>query len=343
MSNDDPLLFKTLGLSESLPAVDPFLIYSNSKNREFLESSQLLSNAYEIDRSVVAKVFRPMNISKANIKTLQHAAGESLNNKLYEPSTPNQNDEGSSRNNYTPNKSQPTDHNATGRRTISENIIGDRSSNHLEIKSSNLSAANQKRLSIYQSPNHQHSLTPPQIQSPMPQAMNILTSPANLLATPPSLASKSSILDVNSARQLLSYLPDSCVAEGIELCFTTKNDGWDISSLYTHCKGLLPNVLLIKLLPPNENVIVGAFLTCPIYPGASKVIGNGLSFVFRLDNGNAVKYPWAGAKSEPDASSSLDELREAALNEFAVASQTFLSIGSSASLACAAIRLDENM
>ena len=48
LSNEEPLLFKTLGLPESLPAVDPFLIYSNSKNREFLEGYQLITNAYEV-------------------------------------------------------------------------------------------------------------------------------------------------------------------------------------------------------------------------------------------------------------------------------------------------------
>ena len=50
ISNDETLLFKTLGLPESLPAVDPFLIYSNSKNREFLEGYQLITNAYEVTR-----------------------------------------------------------------------------------------------------------------------------------------------------------------------------------------------------------------------------------------------------------------------------------------------------
>ena len=54
LSNDETLLFKTLGLPESLPAVDPFLIYSNSKNREFLEGYQLITNAYEVPCDALA-------------------------------------------------------------------------------------------------------------------------------------------------------------------------------------------------------------------------------------------------------------------------------------------------
>lgn len=85
LSNDESLLFKTLGLSESLPSVDPFLIYSNSKNREFLEGYQLITNAYEVDRSFMSKVIRPMNVSKTNIKALKHAAEENLSTKYDQP------------------------------------------------------------------------------------------------------------------------------------------------------------------------------------------------------------------------------------------------------------------
>ena len=56
ISNDETLLFKTLGLQESLPAVDPFLIYSNSKNREFLEGYQLITNAYEVAATTITYI-----------------------------------------------------------------------------------------------------------------------------------------------------------------------------------------------------------------------------------------------------------------------------------------------
>ena len=56
ISNDETLLFKNLGLQESLPAVDPFLIYSNSKNREFLEGYQLITNAYEVAATTITYI-----------------------------------------------------------------------------------------------------------------------------------------------------------------------------------------------------------------------------------------------------------------------------------------------
>jgi hypothetical protein len=56
ISNDETLLFKTLGLQEALPAVDPFLIYSNSKNREFLEGYQLITNAYEVAATTITYI-----------------------------------------------------------------------------------------------------------------------------------------------------------------------------------------------------------------------------------------------------------------------------------------------
>ena len=168
-------------------------------------------------------MFRPMNISKSNLKNLKMAADNNNNNKLYEPLTPGS-EEGANGNykNNTPNKNNNnnnnTDHNTTGRKTISENVIGDRSSNHLEIKSSNFSSANQKRLSIYQSPinnnnNHHHNNS---LMSPLtnPVPMTIITSPVNVLSTPPNLSKKSAILTVETAGRLLSYLPENCVVEG---------------------------------------------------------------------------------------------------------------------------------
>lgn len=71
---DIPLLFKTIGTAEHLPAVDPFLVYSSSKNKQFTQDNTITTYAFEGHRSGFAKIARPMPISKGNIDSLRAAA-----------------------------------------------------------------------------------------------------------------------------------------------------------------------------------------------------------------------------------------------------------------------------
>jgi len=71
---DMPLLFKVIGTEENLPAVDPFLVYSSSKNKQFMSDNTITSFAFEEDRSGFAKMARPMPISKSNLDALRTAA-----------------------------------------------------------------------------------------------------------------------------------------------------------------------------------------------------------------------------------------------------------------------------
>jgi hypothetical protein len=218
LNNDDVLLFKLLNLPESLPTVDPFLIYSNSKNKEFMESYQLINNAYEVDRSIFSKMVRPMNVSKTNIKTLKVAAGENMNNKLYnDPSAnggaggPSKGGDGGVGGNLTPQRRESNTHHHTPmsnqRVTISETVIGNRSSNHLEIKSSNLGSVNQKRLTIYNTGPHNagNGFTP--LKTPISNVF------AFTEATASNLSAKSSIIDFPKAQTLVSFLPPNFVSE----------------------------------------------------------------------------------------------------------------------------------
>lgn len=358
LSNDESLLFKTLGLPESLPPVDPFLIYSNSKNREFMEGYQLITNAYEVDRSFMSKMVRPMNISKNSIKALKVAAEETMTNKLYEPNggltSPGATGKGGA-DMSTPNTRKSSLH----RSSISETVIGGRSSNHLEIKSSNLSAGNQKRLTIYNSPTYSSGMHPNN-HSPLTGAnkggshlsggiAGLGSAGGPLLGemTPVTLASKSSILDVQSASSLISFLPENVVLEGLELSYSPAMHGWGISQLFAMTKDLSPSILLVKLLPPYSSVVLGAFIATSFSSGSggnnqfsnsssSKSLGDGTSFVFRLDGSHAAKYEWAGLTAEAASS-------EAAMNMFATASERFLCFGSSVSAACAAIRIEDDL
>lgn len=71
---DIPLLFKAIGTEEHLPPVDPFLVYSSSRNKQFTQDNTITNFAYEGDRSGFAKITRPMPISKGFLDTCRAAA-----------------------------------------------------------------------------------------------------------------------------------------------------------------------------------------------------------------------------------------------------------------------------
>lgn len=71
-----PLLFKVIGTEEYLPSVDPFLVYSSSKNKQFTQDNTVTTFAFEEDRSGLAKMARPMPIAQGRIDTLRAAAKE---------------------------------------------------------------------------------------------------------------------------------------------------------------------------------------------------------------------------------------------------------------------------
>ena len=71
-----PLLFKVIGTEEYLPSVDPFLVYSSSKNKQFTHDNTITTYAFEEDRSGLAKMARPMPIAQGRIDTLRAASRE---------------------------------------------------------------------------------------------------------------------------------------------------------------------------------------------------------------------------------------------------------------------------
>lgn len=73
-SSQIPSLFKILNVKECLPPVDPFLVFAASKNKKFVTDNSIYTFAYEYDRSGIAKVTRPMPISKTNLDMLRNSA-----------------------------------------------------------------------------------------------------------------------------------------------------------------------------------------------------------------------------------------------------------------------------
>ena len=78
-----PLLYKVISVEESLPPVDPFLVYSSSKNKQFTQDNTIFNYAFEEDRSGLAKMKRPMPISRESINTFRALAIEK--HKLMNP------------------------------------------------------------------------------------------------------------------------------------------------------------------------------------------------------------------------------------------------------------------
>ena len=62
------MLYKVLGLEDGLDPVDPFVLFSKAKNRDFLNSNKLLEYSFDIDRSALDKIRRPMNVSSQVIR-----------------------------------------------------------------------------------------------------------------------------------------------------------------------------------------------------------------------------------------------------------------------------------
>ena len=72
--------------------------------------------------------------------------------------------------------------------------------------------------------------------------------------------------------------------------------GWGLPQLYSHVRDLTPTVLVLRLLAPFEEVVLGAFLAETIKTGRPQ-LGDGTAFVFRIDSSRTTKFEWAGGCS----------------------------------------------
>lgn len=93
----------------------------------------------------------------------------------------------------------------------------------------------------------------------------------------------SSILDDDTIKTLVSYLPTNFLTSDNMCVYNSSNDGWSMDCLYSLCKDVQPLVFLIRSL--KSKAVLGAYLTEPITPPSNKVKGNGETFIFRLDKG----------------------------------------------------------
>lgn len=100
----------------------------------------------------------------------------------------------------------------------------------------------------------------------------------------------SKLLDVESAKNLNSYIPEEYGFDGYQLAYATYKHGWNLEVMYHMTEDMWPCILLIKSL--QQGVLFGAYISTPISPPSPNVVGNGLTFCFKLNGSNPNKYVW---------------------------------------------------
>jgi len=151
--------------------------------------------------------------------------------------------------------------------------------------------------------------------------------------------------------------------EGLYLVFSSAKDGFSLSSVYEHTKGLSPLVIVVKSVSPSSStpMVIGAYSNEPMKANpSSKVRGNGNGFLFTLSDNTpnikaqlAKKYLWAGLPPISSTQSPLYEVvsmpvnkgasRQGTLTQFSVFSNSFISFGGSDKHGTSAMRLDEDL
>ena len=313
------MINKVLGIEEIMQAADAFMVYERAQNQPYFLTGKLKENAYDVGRSIVAKMSRPMKISRTNIRALEKAASLVEAKDL--------------RSTISRKSSISSSSSSPNRATITEKAIGERG--NVFRKGSSV-----KSTSRYNSPANSPLVTNNSVST-----SSIIT-PAELELTElseqiDSLTEQSEILEKEKVIKLMSCLPETLYTAGLQLCYATYRDGWEISTLYGKTAGLVPIVVLFKLQAPFEDIVLGVCVNSNISPSDEhKVRGDGkTSRIFRIDSQAHTTYEWQGlTKAIPTEGS-----EAASHNMFMVAKADGLLIGSSFEHGSNAIRVDADL
>lgn len=152
------------------------------------------------------------------------------------------------------------------------------------------------------------------------------------------LSDQSSILDVNKAEKLVSLFSSTLITKSLVLKYSSDLHGMDMSHFYRCIEQCSPVILLIQLLDPSEDLVIGAINQGPLSPINNVVRGDGkTSVVFSLNSNTAKAYPWCHLQHPEEALQSSIET-----NYFAYATSNYLVFGASREHSTNAIRLDED-
>ena len=104
----------------------------------------------------------------------------------------------------------------------------------------------------------------------------------------PQLIGLGKILTLDYARQLRNYLPRMLQIENISLLYSMLNDGSDLTSFYRNTKCSQYSILIVET---TKGGIFGGFTSVP-WKISTKYYGTGECFLFKVDNGKVIHYPW---------------------------------------------------
>jgi hypothetical protein len=348
-----------------------------SKVESILQAIKI--NSFDVERPMIERLYRPMNISGANIERLMGEGKKVLQN------------------------ARPTDI------TVFESKVVPRMSMYAETRLSARVATDDTGASSHptSSRNNSHD-----------SEVYGLVSGAESEKNRPLfeyMCQKSDILLIEDTSRLLQMLPPQLISEGLELAFSTTRSGWALGSLYSEVRDLRPCVLIIQTLPQpkpklrnseslpppspgrtsegsishtsesglglkkqveggqedpildddddddtnfgeddaDRGVILGVYLPCPLAPPSTSVRGDREAFVFRLTDGitgpTIASTPnLKGAKflavANPRKSTNGPPGSEAAaLVQYAVCASSYMSFGASSKHSTNALRIDEEL
>ena len=117
---------------------------------------------------------------------------------------------------------------------------------------------------------------------PAPRDLN------NYSSSGPQLIGLGKILTLDYARQLRNYLPRVLQIENISLLYSMLNDGSDLTSFYRNTKCSQYSLLIVET---TKGGVFGGFTSVP-WKISTKYYGTGECFLFKVDNGKVIHYPW---------------------------------------------------
>lgn len=339
------MLCKALGNEEVLPVVDPFLLFENAKNKSFIQDGIIFDIAYDTERSLMAKASKPLNISRATLKALGDAA-EKTKPAVMDANSPIQ------------RKSMSLGARKT---SITETIIEKSSTQSSEVKSGTMSRKSSRPSLSPMTRLSMSDVTSPKTDSPVPNGKRSPESekPVDLIAMANEMDAESSVLNIHQATFMLTTCIPPVVC-GFTLRYTTKLDGWNLSALYAATTDLYPCLLLVRLLPPYDHVVLGSYINTNISPPSLAFRGDLSTTIFNLNLSDPKLHQWCGGTAPTEklsqsvandiANESLEEGEQAqqevestTLRQFVVATSLYLTIGGSREHGTNALRLDENM
>ena len=150
------------------------------------------------------------------------------------------------------------------------------------------------------------------------------------------LMKQSKILSYENTSELYEYLDDATRFTGFQLIFSSSTNGYNMETLYELSENLNGCLILIKIV--NDSVI-GFYTNSTISPPSHHVRGDGMTFIFKLDGKNSLKYSWIGRTEPEETELSDNETKQ----QFLICFHEYILVGGSKIKGTNAIRIDSEL